>query len=452
MIKVDYSGRIMYNTLMPDTQDKGGRWFRLDNSADMYPMSTTQTTMSIFRLSVELENYVDGENLATAISRILPRFPTFAVLLRRGLFRYYFDSNDLEPVAHHDDGVVLRKIDFYENNRYLFRVMYYKRRISIDFFHGLCDATGAMEFLKSLVYAYLDECGEPLPDHGTIKIEGEPVPEEELEDSISKYYTHYNLFGGVVNKMAGRDSFGIKAKRFKTLGYGLIQGYVDTKALLDLAHENDCTVTVLISALALFSIYKVYVRGDQSKDLVAMIPINLRKIFPSKTLRNFTTMTKIAVNPASTPPTLKDYIKVAKAQLKKGLADEAELKEKLSFSAFMSSKWYMRYMPVMLKEFFTKAGKALAHNTKQTLIISNYGTVEMPDGMEDFVRRFAFNVNISRKVPVNIGVVSYNGTTSISFTRMLIETAFEREFFTTLSQMGLEVEIASNMRERAYLR
>lgn len=432
---------------MPKKPDKGGRWFRMDNSADMYPMSTTQTTMSIFRLSVELENYIDGENLATAIARILPRFPTFAVLLRRGLFRYFFDSNDMEPVAHHDDGIVLRKIDFYENNRYLFRVMYYKKRISVDFFHGLCDATGAMEFLKSLIYAYLDECGEELPEHGDIKVEGEDVPECELEDSISKYYTTYDLFGGVVGKMAGKDSFGIKAKRFKTLGYGLIQGYAQTDKLLAMARSYNCTLTVFITAIALYSIYKLYVTGDQSKDLVAMIPINLRKIFPSQTLRNFTTMTKVAVNPASTVPELEEYIKVCKAQLQKGLSDKSELAEKLSFSAFMSAKWYMKYMPVVLKEFFTKAGKALVRNTKQTLIISNYGNVTMPEGMEAFVKRFAFNVNISRKVPVNIGVVSYNNCTCIAFTRMLVNTDFEREFFTTLTKMGLDIEVTSNLRE-----
>ncbi len=429
-------------------QDKDGKWYRMDNSADMYPMSTTQTTMSIFRLSAELDSYVDGENLQTAIARILPRFPTFAVILRKGIFRYYFDQNDSEPVAVHDDGILMRKIDGYGNNRYLFRVMYYKKRISVDFFHGLCDATGAMEFLKSLVYAYLDECGLPLPDHGDIKVAGEEVKPEELEDSISKYYTHYDLFGGVVEKMAGKDAFGIKARRFKGLGYGLIQGYADTDALLAAARANDCTLTVFITAIALFSVYKLYVRGDQSKDLVAMIPINLRKIFPSESLLNFTTMTKVAVNPAFTKPDLSEYIKVCKAQLKQGLGNKDELKEKLSFSAFMSDKWYMRYMPVAFKEFFTKIGKALVRNTKQTLIISNYGTVKLPEGMEKYVRRFAFNVNISKKVPVNIGVVSYNGTTCISFTRMLVNTDLEREFFTTLTGLGLEIEITGNLREK----
>ena len=68
--------------------------------------------------------------------------------------------------------------------------------------------------------------------------------------------------------------------------------------------------------------------------------------------------------------------------------------------------------------------------------------------MEEYVRRFSFNVNPSQKVPVNIGVASYNDTTCITFTRNIVNTEFEREFFTTLVKNGVEVEITSNLREK----
>lgn len=211
----------------------------------------------------------------------------------------------------------------------------------------------------------------------------------------------------------------------------------------------DCTVTVLIAAIALLSICKVYCKRDTSRDLVAMIPVNLRKIFPSETLLNFTTLTKCAVNPASTPRELKYYVRLCKAQLAESLSARRELAEKLSLSAFYSTNKLMKILPVWLKEFFIKFGKAVTTQTKQTLIISNLGVVKMPEGMEKFLRRFTFNINISKKVPVNIGVVSYNGVTAISFTRMLVSTELEREFFTTLTDAGLKVEISGNLRERA---
>lgn len=438
-----------YNVcVMRKSSEQSEKWYRLDNSADIYPMSSTLTTMSIFRLSAEMEEYVDGDNLEAAVAAVLKRFPTYAVTLRRGFFRYYFDSNELPPVVRQDNGILFDKIDSVRNNRYLFRVQYYKKRISVDFFHGLCDATGAMEFMKSLVYRYLDECGKTLPPHGDVKVEGEPVRERELEDSISKYYTQYSIFGGVVGKMAGKNCFGIRGRKFRSLGYGLIHGYVRQDELHALARSMDCTVTVLITAIALLSIYKVYCKRDVSRDLVAMIPVNLRKIFPSETLLNFTTLTKCAVNPASTPAELREYVRLCKAQLAESLSARHELAEKLSLSAFYSTNKLMKFLPVWLKEFFIKFGKAVTTQTKQTLIISNLGVVRMPEGMENFLRRFTFNINISKKVPVNIGVVSYNGVTAISFTRMLVSTEFERVFFTTLADAGLRVEISSNLRER----
>ena len=424
------------------------KWYKLDYSSDIYPMSETQTTMSIFRFSVEMKSFVDGENLTTALRDIMPRFPTFAVMLRRGFFRYYFEYNDKEPKAFLDDGVCMRNIDPQKNNRFLFRVQYYKKRISVDFFHGLCDGTGAVEFLRALVYRYLDECGEKLPPHEDVKIVGEPVPESELEDSISKYYKGFNPFGDVVGKMAGKNCFGIKAKRFKSLGYGVIQGNVKTEEIKKLAKEKGCSITALISALALYSIAKVYVKESESVDLVAMIPINLRKFFPSETVRNFTTLTKCYINTGETPLELDEYVKICSKNIKDGVSSKDELAEKLSISALFATNKLLKYTPLFLKEIGTKIGKLGTKKTKQTLIISNVGVINLPKGMEEYVRRFSFNVNPSQKVPVNIGVASYNDTTCITFTRNIVNTEFEKEFFTTLVKNGVEVEITSNLREK----
>ena len=133
--------------------------------------------------------------------------------------------------------------------------------------------------------------------------------------------------------------------------------------------------------------------------------------------------------------------------MSEGLSDKKELAEKLSLSAFYSTNPLMKILPVGLKTFFTKFGKAVSTQTKQTIIISNLGVVKLPDGMEGFVNRFTFNINISKKVPVNMGIVTYNGKTAISFTRMLVSTELEKQFFAILSELGLEIEISSNLRE-----
>lgn len=426
------------------------KWYRLDNSAVIYPISITSTTQSLFRLSAEMRDYVDGESLAVAAKAVLERFPGFAVQLRSGVFRHYFDDNDYPPAVREDNGLLFQKIDFNRNNRYLFRLTYYKRRIFIDFFHALCDASGGMEFFKALIYQYLVEQGLNPTSHEGIKIVGENPVEGETEDAFLRYYKEFNLFGGVIGKMAGKDAFQIGGKRFKRVGYGLIQGSLPTDKLLALAKSYDCTVTVLIAALALLSVAETQTKAPLDKDLVAMIPVDLRRIFPSATLKNFTTVARVAVNPQKTPRTLPDFIAVIKENLANEL-NEAALREKLSATTILGIKWYLRILPLSIKSFFIKTGKLVSIHTKQTMIISNLGVVKLPDDVAACVKEIAFNPNVSHKVPINMGVVSYGGKTVVSFTRQLIATDIERAFFRRLSNEGFsaeDIEIISNFREK----
>ena len=303
-----------------------------------------------------------------------------------------------------------------------------------------------MEFLKSLIYRYFEECGAELPPSGNIKIADEPVPESELKDGLADYYRDYRLFGGIIDKMAGPPCVQVTGKPFKALGYGLIQGFMPTEQLLALSKKYDCTVTALISALAMLVAGELYMKEGDKKNLVAVIPINLRKCLPSDTLRNFTTIAKCPIS-SSVPRTLPDYIGEIKKELSATLSDKDGLIEKVSFSALYSAKWYMKILPVGIKTFLTKAGKFLARRTKQTMIISNLGVVKLPEGMERFIKRFSLNVNVSRKMPLNIGVASYGGISSISMTRNLVSTEFERRYFSRLAAEGLDVEIVSNLRE-----
>ncbi|MDR3185620.1 MAG: hypothetical protein LBU04_02235 [Christensenellaceae bacterium] len=421
-------------------------WYRLDNSAVIYPISITTTTQSLFRLSCELNKYVDNEFLSTALKEIMPRFPTFNVLLRSGIFRYYFDHNPYPTVIKEDDGILFRKINFVRNNYYLFRVVYYRNKISIDFFHSLCDGTSAMEFMKAVVFQYLKTSGDKIESDGSVKLAGEmPRGEEEL-DSFMTYNTDYKLFGGVIGKMAGKKAFQLKGRRFRQPGYGLIEGIIVTDELKLVAKKYDCSITVLIAATAMLSVAEIHTKSYSKFDLIAMIPIDLRRTFPSETLKNFTSLAKCEINPNTTPPTLWDYCNTIKSQLADGARKE-ELAEKLSLSSFMSTKWYTKYMPLCIKWLVLRLGKLLSVRTRQTMIISNLGVLSMPSNVSSHVKNFSFNSNVSRKTPKNIGVVTYDGTTVISFTRGLVSTEIERVFFRKLSVEGISPRIISNFRE-----
>lgn len=421
-------------------------WFRMDNSAVIYPMSITATTQSLFRMTAVLTETVDDELLEQALHAILPRYPSFTVQLRRGFFRYYFDHNHNMPTVSPESGRLFQKIDFKDNNRFLFRVTYYKNKISVDYFHALCDGTGAFAFLKSLVYQYLETSGKTLENDGSVKRPGEEIPAGEMEDSFLKYNKEYKLFGGVIGKMAGKNAVQMRGKQFRKPGYGAIVGYIQAEEIKAAAKKYDCSISAFVTAVALLSIAETHITGESKEDLVAMVPVDLRRIFPSETLANFTSLIKCAVNPNTVPRTVEAYCAVIKDALIRG-ADKDELQEKLSLSNFMGVKWYTKILPAVVKSCIIRLGKLFSPHTKQTLIISNLGIAKMPPSAAEHIQGFNFNVNVSRKAPKNMGVITFNGVTSVSFTRRLISTEVEKRFFTRLMEEGCRVSVVSNMRE-----
>ncbi len=425
-----------------EISEKYGSWFRLDNSAAVYPMLITLKTQSLFRLGVELKSYIDRDDLEKALKTTFKRYPSFEVELSQGFFRHYFVSNRRQPLIRVDDGSLLKKIDFRKNKGYLLRITYYKKKIFIDYFHGLCDGSSALEFLKTLVYYYLAERGEQIVPDG-IKTVDQPLNLEEFKDGFKENYQKFNFKKGL-NKMAGGGAFQIKDAFFKREGFGLIEGTLNTKEFLSASKRFGCSLTVLIAALAMLSVTKAHYKGYSKHPLTVFIPINLRKYYPSQSIYNFTSFAKCKIDPNTTPHDIESYVAVMKEQLNSQL-EKQELDLKVSFTSLMDKKPLLKYMPLFIKSFFAKFVKRLTSSSKQTMFISNLGNVVIPGA--EYIDNFSFMLNCSRTTPNNMGVVSYNNKTVITFTRQIVSTELERHFFTMLSAMGLKVAVASNMRE-----
>lgn len=417
------------------------KWYRLDNSGLIYPMVITQSTQSLYRLGVKLREEVNPNFLRVAVNTALERFPYFKVELKKGFFRHYLDENVRTPIVEEDDGVLLKIFNFRHNRYFLFRITYYGKRIFIDFFHGLCDANGGIEFLKTVVYYYYKTANQRI-NKGTIMTLSDPEWKGEVEDAFAKYYKDFKLFEGI-KKMASGNGFMVKGKQFAHEGFGLIQGEVNTDALLSAARSHNCTITAYLAALALLSVALSYGESRQKEDFIAFIPINLRKKYPSKTMFNFTNFAKCAV-PRNTELDLDKFIGHIKNDLNKQLTEE-ELQLKLSFSSLMGKMPLLKYMPLFIKSFISRVSRDLSSKTKQTMIISNLGKVDVDGG--DHIDHFLFNLNCSERTPDNMGIISYGNKTIISFTRKVIDTKIEEEFFKRLAAECGEVKVVSNFRE-----
>ena len=136
-------------------KQKKAHWRKLDNAAKLYSAASNKKDTRVFRFYCELKEQVQSELLQEALDQTLETFPTFLMVLRKGLFWHYLEPCNLRPVVKEEYKEPCSRLYIRDKKTLLFQVSYYKNRINFEVFHALTDGTGAMHFLQELVQNHL---------------------------------------------------------------------------------------------------------------------------------------------------------------------------------------------------------------------------------------------------------------------------------------------------------
>ena len=262
------------------------RWLPLDNAAKIYPAARRRNWSNVFRLSATLKEPVDEAVLEKALAVTVRRFPSISVRLRRGAFWYYLQELRQPPVIRQESNQPLTRMTKDEMRQCALRVIVYDKRIAVEFFHSLTDGTGALIFLKSLVAEYLEQKhGIQIPAQCGILDRQEAPRPEEWEDSFQKY--------------AGP----VQASRKENTAWNLTgvpepEGFLHQTCLqipvqqaLEKARGYGVSLTAFLCSAMLMALQNLQAekvpKVSRRKPLKVLIPVNLRQLFPSCTLRNF---------------------------------------------------------------------------------------------------------------------------------------------------------------------
>jgi len=398
----------------------------------------------MFRISVTLSDDVDLRILEEAQIHTLKRFPSFASRLRKGLFWHFFEHIDGAPPILEDIYNPTQPLRFRRNRYFMYRLLYRKNRISAEFFHALTDGTGAMTFLLSLVaeYLHLKNGLHVMPSKYVFRCSDSPQAEE-YEDAFLRYA------GSNVTGLSERPSYRYTGTAVPLNKLLIISGEMPTEALHDKAKEYRTSIGVFLAAVLLYSVYKKQ-KSEMSKralrhDAKISLPINLRRFFPTKTVRNFSSY----INPGI-KSRLGDYsFEEVLAQVEHFMGmniTEKELNARFSGNVKIEKNLLLRIVPLFLKDQILKIGHDLLGNRYSASTISNLGKVEVDEAMRPFITRIDFMLGRSYGKRSSCGCVSYNGNTVITFSRTIVEADIERNFFRQLVEMGIPVAIESNGR------
>lgn len=422
---------------MPNSRD----WLRLDTAAKIYPSISQTHNNTTFRLNLELFEMVRPELLQEALVKIMPRFPSFAVTLKRGLFWYYLEHNNALPIVKEDSGFPCKRLKDFINNGFLFNVMYYRKNVIMECFHGLADGAGAIEFLKTLMYEYFVLCGYDMESEGMVKDAEGKVRADELENSFVTYYDE----AGDYTKLKQPRAYHIMGTPLDEDNIFVTHGVMDLKEFLAAVKKKGVTVSAYVAALLIYTTYRQQGLAfrREKKPIIISVPVDLRSMFPSHTLRNFISFANVGLT-IKGEISFDEILEEVSRQLKEGLTRE-KIHANINKNVKFEKNPFIRITPLFVKNIVVSNTYRIYGEGCYTMVLSNLKTTQFPKTMRQHIKNIYYTLGVSDLNPLNCVVVSYEDKMIITFARGIEETGIIREFFEHFSKdLGLAVEIRGN--------
>lgn len=413
-------------------------WIKLDNAGKIFPGQNMRRWSSVFRLGVQLKEDVDPEILREALSRTLKRMPSLKVKMRKGFFWNYLEKNDMECPVNHDIKNHCYRIHFKENNGYLLRVYYRKQYIAVDIYHSLCDGYGGAVFVSTLVGQYLSLKGHDISHNQFVLDTEEEAKTTELEDSYRKYATSKKKYDVKETRVYHK-----RGTRLPLFHANFTVCTMPLEKLKSLSKSYGVTVTELFAAILLDIHYRKQIaEGKTQKEVSVQIPVNLRKAFPSETVRNFVLCLMVKIDPKKGEYTFEDILESVSSQLK-SVNDKDELNSLMTRNVNIERK-FVKYVPLPIKNFFVNVGFRINAEFSTSVLLSNLGVIKLPENVQKHIERVILFTGPGIVNGARCGMATFDDKVVLTFSNCYREDDIEKEFLMKLNELGIPVMVATN--------
>ena len=413
-------------------EQKRAYWRSLDNAAKLFSAASSPKDTRVFRFYCELKEEVKEEILQEALNQTIQKYPVFLSVMRKGLFWHYLEKSELRPVVREEYKEPCSSLYVRDKKTLLFEVTYYKKRINFEVFHALTDGTGATEFLRELVKNYLylihEEDLEPVElsnQYLTVK--------DQEDDSFSRYYDP---------DFPRKKKKKIRAVQIKKGGKGyeelqINEASMSVKELLGIAREKKVSMSVLLTAAFICAIHEEMSRMQEKKPVILMVPVNLRKIFPSDSMLNFFGYIEPGYQFGGGKDSFEDVLEAVKLYFQENLSKEhmaGRMNELIAIEKHKILKW----APLELKNRCIRAGAKMAEQ-EVTAVLSNMSVVKLPEDYAQYIEKFGVYTSTNR---TELCICSFQDTLSLGFTSRYDSTNIQRNFYRILKELGASVKVA----------
>lgn len=405
-------------------------WYALDDAAKIYPLTMEHGRMTVFRMSVYLKNAVVPELLQVALHFTIKRFPSFAATLKKGFFWHYLDASKMRYIIEPESDAPCKPLPVSHSFSQSFRVLYFSNRISVEFFHGLTDGHGGMTFLKALASEYLRLTGVRIARDNTLW-DINAIPENNEFENEFKNVEKCKTGSGFIQKRALQMS----GKLSRQKPCRILHFKMSAAQLKRAAKQYGCTVTGYL-LWVLFKAAKA-ATDEMKGDVNMQVPVNMRNLYPSQTVRNFALYCGIRI-PVDKMNDDKWLVHEIDRQLKEKTS-RMSMQEMVTSTANLVRS--LCWIPLFLKKPLVKLVYPFLSDRLFTCTLSNLGVVKMPDGYENYIDNMDFALGTSTINRAACGVVTFADTSVLTFTKLTTDPSFEEHAFVLLTSDGIDVRV-----------
>ena len=415
-------------------------WLRLDNAAKIFPVISNSVRTSVFRLSIELNDAVKIKELQQALDESLKEYPYFRSQLKKGFFWYWLENSEAKPLIQFDQGPPSRAFKVAHRNHLLFRILAKEKMISAEFMHVLCDAGGGMQFLQAIVRKYGNLCGWELSEDTTNHTPDNP--KGQMEDSYKKYFNKY------LPKPAGLSkAYHLPFKIGKKPVLKVTCFETSTTELIKASKKYKVSLTEYLASVYLHVLQSFYLKSspkEQRKNnsvLRIEIPVNLRNIFPSNTLRNFALFIMPEIDPRLGAYSFEEITQVVHHYMQLE-TDKRQIMRIIRRNVGGEKNLMIRAIPLFLKIPVLFVAFSLFGPNLYSGLITNFGRSNLPEAFAPYVNRFRFYPPPpDKKIRVSMAMISHGEKLVFSFGNLTNTMKFEQEVIRFLRDEGLNLKI-----------
>jgi len=416
-------------------------WLPLDNAAKIFPANLSEEVTSVFRLTAVLKKPLKIAPLMKAISLVEKRFPYYKVRLKKGFFWYYLEHAPLPFTVEVDDKKPCRK---FSKNGLLTRILVRNNKISVEFSHILTDGSGAFQFLKTILIQYSRECGASILDDFPFYRPGEEISDEEYEDAYNRYFKE-----DIPRTVKSSKAFHLPWQ-LKTLPrFTVMNAIISINQIKPKAKEKGVTITDYLISVYLYILQEIYEelshfsRFKKHKILRLEVPVDLRNMFSSSTMRNFTLFVMPEIDLRLGHYSFDEIVRRVYHQMRLE-TDKKLINKNIARNVGAERKIYVKSIPLAIKSFILKTKFYSLGASQYSGVLTNLGKVKLPEETEKMTDYFIFTPPPPNNLlKVNSGIIGFGDKLILSFGNITKSIELEERIFKFLENQGVQINFTN---------